>query len=182
MLYRNTAGLIDASMVVVATGAALESGTVYCYVKRKSDGFWLKADTSWTTDTNKPTGGDIPTMTHVSGGLWSLEHTPADIDDEYQINCIDSGVTCYPDNYVMSVSVSAMAILQIHEGNQRKTFVQASAINSTRKVGVGRIDYIKIETKADDAADWSSPTSTKYLYMWYAATGDINPIMVGENN
>lgn len=96
-LYSSVAGKIDASMVVLATGAPLTTGTVHCFVKRDSDGKWLKADTTWTTDTTKPTGGDIPTMTHVSGGLWTLAHTPA-AADYYNINCIDEPVTCFPDN------------------------------------------------------------------------------------
>lgn len=102
-LYSSVAGKIDASMVVLATGAPLVAGTVHCFVKRDSDGKWLKADTTWTADTTKPTGDDIPTMTHVSGGLWTLAHTPA-AADYYNVNCIDSPVTCFPDNRTEKVN------------------------------------------------------------------------------
>lgn len=101
MLYRNTAGYIDASMVVITSGAALVAGTVYTFVQRTSDSKWLWADGSWNV--TKPTTTDISTMTHVSGGGWNLAHTPADADDTYFINCIDSGATCYPDNYTLSI-------------------------------------------------------------------------------
>ena len=101
MLYRNTAGYLDASMVVIATGAALTAGTVHAFVQRTSDSKWLQADLSWNAV--KPTTTAIPTMTHVSGGGWKLVHTPADLDDTYFVNCIDSGVTCYPDNYDVTV-------------------------------------------------------------------------------
>lgn len=104
MLYRNTAGFIDASMVVISSGAGLVAGTVQCFVQRKSDSKWLQADTTWNAV--KPVGAAIPVMTHVSGGLWTLAHTPADADDTYEINCIDSPVTCYPDNYGMTIGVS----------------------------------------------------------------------------
>lgn len=98
ILIAGQAGVIDATMVKIADGLALTAGTVNCFVKRKSDGHWLKADGSWTADTTKPTGADIPTMTHISGGLWVLEHTSANAADRYDINCIDSGATCFPDN------------------------------------------------------------------------------------
>jgi len=101
-LYRNTAGFIDASMVVIADGSALTTGTVYAYVQRASDSYWLWADTSWNA--SEPTGANIPTMTHVKGGLWKLSHTPADANDTYFINTIDSGATCYQDNRAQSVT------------------------------------------------------------------------------
>ena len=100
-LFRNTPGWFDAEMTVIANGGSLEAGTVYCYAKRASDSKWLQADLSWNAV--KPVGADIPTMTHVSGGLWILSHTPADADDTYYVNCIDSGATCYADNYTHAV-------------------------------------------------------------------------------
>lgn len=101
MLYRNRAGYIDASLVVISTGAALTAGTVYAFAQRTSDSKWLWADQSWNAV--KPTTTDIPTLTHVSGGLWKLAHAPANIDDYYFLNCIDSGATCYQSNYEMQV-------------------------------------------------------------------------------
>lgn len=101
MLYRNTAGYFDASMVVISNGTALTAGSVRCFVQRSSDDYWLKADTTWAS--GKPTGADIPTMTHVSGGLWKLAHTPADVNDTYLVNCIDAGETCFPDNYESTI-------------------------------------------------------------------------------
>ncbi len=100
-LYRNTPGEIDASMVVIASGAGLTAGTVYAFVQRISDSKWRNLDLSWTA--GKPVGAAIPVMTHVSGGEWILADTPADVDDIYRVNCIDSGATCYPDNYSMPV-------------------------------------------------------------------------------
>lgn len=100
---------------------------------------------------------------------------------DYQIDWQDNSTPVRTAGEVMKFSDSA-DITELREGNIRKTFVLATVANATRKVAVGRIDYIKIETKADAAADWSAPTSTKYLYFWYAKHGDTNPIKVGENN
>jgi hypothetical protein len=59
-------------IVILATGLPKTSGTIYCYVRRKSDGYWLKADGTFTASTTAPTGADVPTATHTKGGLWKL--------------------------------------------------------------------------------------------------------------
>jgi hypothetical protein len=43
-------------------------------------------------------------MTHFSGGLWLLSHTPAAQVDFYRINCMDDGNMCYPDNRVEDIT------------------------------------------------------------------------------
>ncbi len=70
----------------------------------------------------------------------------------------------------------------LRQANVRQTFVLATVDNAVRKVKTGRIDYTLYETKADNAADWSAPTSSKRLYFWYSKMGDVNPFKVGENN
>lgn len=101
ILYRNTPGYIDASMVVIATGAPFTAGTVHAYVRRKSDNKWLWQSDTW--DAAAPTGANIPTLVHAVNGGWDRQHTPADQDDTYSVSCIDSGGTCYPDNYTVPV-------------------------------------------------------------------------------
>src|SRR3990172_11980732 len=130
MLNRNTAGFVDASMVVIATGAGFESGTVYCFVQRASDSYWLKANTAWQS--GKPTTTDIPTMTHVSGGLWNLAHTPADANDIYKINCIDSSVICFNDNYNIVVSYAPGDNIDFGA-------LQKASLNATTPAGVQNI-------------------------------------------
>lgn len=101
MNIAGVAGYIDATMIKVADGLALTAGTVQCFAQRKSDSKWLYADTTW--DAVEPVGANIPTMTHWKGGEWRLAHTPAAANDVYTINCVDSPVTCYPDNRVEHV-------------------------------------------------------------------------------
>jgi hypothetical protein len=72
-------------------------------------------------------------------------------------------------------------IKELREGNIRVEIIKASLQNLVRNVEVGRLDRMEIETKADGASDWASPTSTKTLYFWYENLGDENPVVKGEN-
>lgn len=66
-------------------------------------------------------------------------------------------------------------------GNVRVTFVLATVEDAVRKVAVGVPDHMILETKREADADWSSPISTKTLYLWYENLGDRQPVMVGED-
>ena len=104
---------------------------------------------------------------------------------DYQVDWKDNSSPIKTAGEIVSVPAASLAasdVTALREGNTKKTFTMASAVNATRNVAIGRIDYIKIETKADGASDWSAPTSTKYLYFWYTKLGDVNPVKVGENN
>lgn len=100
-MFRATPGYINASMVIIGTGAPLTNGTVNVSVQRASDSRWLYANESWNV--SQPTGVNVPTMTHIKGGLWVLSHTPADQDDIYFISVLDAGTTCFPDNRAQSI-------------------------------------------------------------------------------
>lgn len=72
MIVPNVAFDLVFHLVILASGLPKTSGTIYCYVRRKSDGKWLKADGTWTASTTAPTGADVPTATHTKAGLWKL--------------------------------------------------------------------------------------------------------------
>ena len=57
-------------VVIIATGLDKTSGTIYAYVRKDSDGYYLKADNTWVTPA--PTGIDLPVATYVNQGLWKL--------------------------------------------------------------------------------------------------------------
>lgn len=71
-------------------------------------------------------------------------------------------------------------VLENRLGNQRIIFHEATVVDGTRNTAIGVLDRQVIETKADTATDWTSPTSSKTLYFWYDAVGDVNPVKVGE--
>jgi hypothetical protein len=57
-------------LVTIATGLAKTTGTIYAYVHRSSNGYYLWADAAWHA--TLPTGADVPTATHTTGGDWKL--------------------------------------------------------------------------------------------------------------
>ena len=81
--------------------------------------------------------------------------------------------TCSTDNREL--------ILQLRQGNVKRTLYVANVQNNTRKVAVGRLDREVFEIKNDSDLDWSSPVSTKTLWCWYENLGDVNPMMIGED-
>lgn len=68
-------------------------------------------------------------------------------------------------------SALADLIKQNRDGNTYFEFVYATVADVTRNVEIGDLDNLIIKTKADASADWSSPISTKTVYMWYDTTG-----------
>lgn len=55
---------------IIASALPKTSGTLYAYVRRMSDGYWLNANASWTVGV--PTGAALPVATHLAQGLWRL--------------------------------------------------------------------------------------------------------------
>ncbi|MEW6115675.1 MAG: hypothetical protein AB1553_02085 [Nitrospirota bacterium] len=72
-------------------------------------------------------------------------------------------------------------VLELRTGNMRILFTVATVPVPARNVEVGRINYQTIQIKRDADVDWASPVSSKTLYFWYDAMGDINPSKVGES-
>jgi len=70
MIVPNTAFDLCWHVVIITTGLAKTSGTIYCYIRRKSDGYWYKTDGTWSATVL--TGADLPTATHLSQGIWKL--------------------------------------------------------------------------------------------------------------
>jgi len=70
MIIPNTARDLHCHVVTLATGLDHTAGTVYAYVWRDSDGYFLKADNTWVTPA--PAGANIPTATHVVAGVWKV--------------------------------------------------------------------------------------------------------------
>ena len=72
MIAPGTALDLICHVVILATGLDKTTGTIYAYVRRDSDGHWLKADGSWTATTAAPAGADLPTATYLAQGVWRL--------------------------------------------------------------------------------------------------------------
>ena len=72
-------------------------------------------------------------------------------------------------------------INELREGNVRRVFNYATSPVPSRNVEVGQLNSISIYTKLDTATDWTSPVSTKTIYAYYNAMGDINPVRMGES-
>ena len=70
MIVPNTSRDLLCHVVILETGLDKTSGTIYAYVRRDSDGYYLKADNSWASGV--PTGANVPTATHVAQGIWKL--------------------------------------------------------------------------------------------------------------
>lgn len=81
--------------------------------------------------------------------------------------------TCSTDNREL--------ILQLRQGNVRRTLYVATVQDNIRKVAIGRLDREVFEIKNESDPDWSSPVSTKTLWCWYDHLGDVNPTKIGED-
>jgi len=55
-----------------------------------------------------------------------------------------------------------------------------TASQIVRNVPEGKTDYIITRIKANDASDWSSPTSSGNIYAWYHSTSDNLPYKMGS--
>ncbi len=102
--------------------------------------------------------------------------TPAPVSD----TIIGSGEMYIASDTEVDLKALFDKALELREGNIRREFNIASVPVPARNVEVGRLDSITIKVKGDGDANWTSPISTKTLYAYYAAMGDINPIRVGE--
>lgn len=90
------------------------------------------------------------------------------ISIESKIDSIDSDITL----------VKSYAL----DGNTSYEYYEATVQNDTRKVAVGVLDRIIIKVKNDSDPDWSSPISTKTVYLWYGELGDTEPIAVKDSD
>jgi len=103
------------------------------------------------------------------------------------VNRGGSGLTTEEHDQLMATALETTAqdiqtmICRLYEGNNQKTFFRAATQIPSRKVDVGRLNYIVIETKEDTDPDWSSPVVLKMLYAWYANMGDWNVLRIGED-
>jgi len=70
MIIPGLARSLTCRVTIIASGLAKTSGTIYAYVSRDSDGFFLKADNTWASGV--PAGANVPTATHSGQGEWFL--------------------------------------------------------------------------------------------------------------
>jgi hypothetical protein len=68
MIVPNTARDLVCHVIIIATGLDKTSGTIYAYIRRDSDGYYLWSGGSWSA--TLPTSTDIPTATYIAQGLW----------------------------------------------------------------------------------------------------------------
>lgn len=117
--------------------------------------------------------------THTAADVWTESGRELSTPNNYKADV--SGLA--PANeYDSELSALDLLIKQNREGNIKYEYVEAIAQNNNRNVAVGKLDRMIIKIKNDTDSDWSSPVSTKTLYMWYAALGDDDPIYVGESD
>jgi hypothetical protein len=69
---------------------------------------------------------------------------------------------------------------ELRTGNLKMEFVRAVADIPARNVQAGKLSSVIFITKADGAADFSAPLSTKILLARYAVLGDEDPISIGD--
>jgi len=167
-------------------------------IRRNSDGFYLDFNdlvfktAGWTTRQKIMTELDA---TNSAGVYYYDFNTSGYADDTYFFRATSATAYNMPQEselkvggYVNDIAseTSLMILLtntlQLREGNQRRTLMVATIDNAVRKVAVGKLDHIIIETKNDtDPADFSVIRDTKTLYAWYTTLGDTNPVKLGEN-
>ena len=81
-----------------------------------------------------------------------------------------------------TMAALSASVLSLRNGNEQRTLYLADTQDDARKVAVGAIDREVIEVKADDAADWSAPVSTKTRYFWYRNLTDTEAFAVGRQS
>ena len=91
------------------------------------------------------------------------------------------GVRCAGQDTIQVSRIKEL-VKETRYGNQRMTFHPATVQNETRKVAVGVLDRIVVQTKDDAATDWDDPASEKTLFLWYGTLGDFDPIRIGESD
>lgn len=173
-----------------------ESGrTVYCIIRREADAYRLNdADGAFASAPADP----YITMSEdsVIKGRYELsESRTAWNDGKYSVAIykqlggspapasdiiIGTGELHIAADLEITPSTIHDKVLELREGNVKLAFTYATEQNLTRNVDIGRLDYITVKIKADSAANWDAPISTKNKYMWYTNLGDVNPAAVGE--
>lgn len=117
-------------------------------------------------------------MTNDVGSTWFYEWNTTGKDEEYDYRAVYNAVVtgfnveAVEDFRIISVPATDEQIKETRFGNERIDFTVATIADPIRGVLVGMLDYMTVYTKADSAVDWSSPTSTKTLYMWYDSDGN----------
>lgn len=149
---------------------------------------WLKQTSEAATVTGTPTitilrydyvGNSFDTrvnaanMTLESGSKWYYEFDTSSETAGYDFTILYEAVV---DGLNVEASevfrvtdtfATEADIRELREGNERIDFTIATSVDTVRKVLVGMVDSITFYTKADGDSDWSSPTSTKTVYLWY---------------
>jgi hypothetical protein len=117
-------------------------------------------------------------MTVDTGSAWFYEYDTTGQTAEYDYRTTYNAVVetlnveATEDFRLITTSASQEDVRQLRFGNERMDFAVATVVDVTRGVTIGMLDHITIYTKTDAAADWTSPTSTKVLYMWYDSSGN----------
>lgn len=163
MIYRLYTHDFACRLVIISTGLPKTSGTIYAYIRRSSDGYWLKADGTWTANTTAPTGADVPTATHTKGGVWKYTLTSAitaaltigeTLTCTMQDSETDASVTVAGAADKQTVDVATVAIGDLvesqrgrHTWQQELLYVSPNTGNDTTGNGSKALPYATV-TKA----------------------------------
>lgn len=169
--------------------------TVYCIIARAADGYLLNdADGAFAAAPADPylslaEHATIKSRYTVSesrtawnNGIYSVTiykqagGSPSPVAD----TVIGSGEIAIADDLEITTPTVYDKMVELREGNIKREFTIAAAQVPARNVDIGRIDSMTIKVKADTAADWTAPVSTKTLYFRYTTMGDVNPASVGD--
>ncbi len=168
---------------------------VYCIIRREADNYRLNdADGAFASNPTDPYVS-LTEDSVIKGRYQLLESRSAWSDGKYTVaiykqyggspspvndTIVGSGEMYISSDTEIEPKLQFDRTLDLREGNIKRTFTLAAAQIPSRNVDVGRLNYMTVIVKADNASDWSSPVSTKTLYFKYAAMGDVNPSQVGE--
>lgn len=126
---------------------------------------------TWSTEVNGVT------MTQLTGSTYYYEYDTSgetagyDYKIYYNATIDTLNVESTESFRLIDLQATQADIRELRTGNQRIDFSIATVEVAARNVIVGMVDYMTIYTKADGASDWTSPTSTKILYLWYDSDG-----------
>lgn len=133
MIVPNTARDLLCHVVTLADGLDKTSGTIYAYVRRDSDGYFLKADNTWAS--GAPTGADLPTGTYVAQGIWKKNLSAA------VTNALTAGdsVSCRMTDHETPASATVTSDVAEHLvdalTNTRSTYAGGAVASVTGAVG-----------------------------------------------
>lgn len=128
---------------------------------------YTPATDTWSTEIN------AVNMTLITGSSWFYEYDTSGETAGYDYKVLYSAVVdtltveATEDFRIIAPQATTANIEELRFGNQRIDFVIATGPDTGRNVVTGLVDTMTIYTKADEDSDWSNPTSTKVLYLWY---------------